>query len=62
MRSRVCGPLTLSEVKYPVLLLVHMDMLYPFSPVGLDLQLLRVKGCYPVSRFVFGKFGLIWDL
>ena len=37
-----------------------MDMLYLLTPVGLDIQLFRGRGCYPGSCLVLSEFGLIW--
>ena len=51
------GPLTPLEILYPVCYATHMDALYLFTPVGLDLQLLRESGYYPVSRFLFDSLG-----
>ena len=42
--------------------MVNVDMLYPLTLVGLDLQLIEERGYYPVSFSVFGNFGLIWAL
>ena len=38
---------------------VHIHMLYPLTPVGLDVQLLRGRGCYSLSCFMF---WYVWAL
>ena len=51
------GPLTPLEIPYPVCPVVHVDTLYPSTPVGLDLQPLGEIGCYLGSCSMFGKYS-----